>query len=86
MLGIIILILKFFIFSSEPFNTPGRINKLLFSRKKRMALRTNFNTDIFFGGSHFNGVAACALNDRVCICWMDVGFHFNFNPLSVYDA
>jgi hypothetical protein len=37
-LGLVILLLKFFIFSSEPFDTPGRIDELLFSRKKRMAL------------------------------------------------
>jgi hypothetical protein len=84
-LCIVTLLLKFFILSSEPFNAPGCIDELLFPREKRMALGTDFNTDILFGGSHLDGAAACAFNCRICICWMDVCFHMNFNPLFILD-
>lgn len=37
---------KFPIFPVESFDSPGRINHLLFTGEKGMALRANFNRDL----------------------------------------
>jgi hypothetical protein len=76
-----LLILKFFVFFSEPLDTAGRIHQLLFAGKKRVAFGTNFHADVFFRRSNLNNVAAGTLDGGFGIIRMDVGFHCNFNPL-----
>jgi hypothetical protein len=41
--------LEFFVFFAEPFNAAGRVNQLLLACKKRVALGTNFHSDVFSG-------------------------------------
>jgi hypothetical protein len=76
-----LLILEFFVFFSESFDTAGRIHEFLFAGKKRMTFGTNFDADVFFRGSDLYGVAAGTLHGRVEIIRMDVSFHCYFNPL-----
>jgi len=80
---IVLIILKFFIFFTEPFDTAGRIDELLFSGKKRMAFGTDFNPNVLLGRSDLNHVAADTFYGRLKIIRMNVSFHCNFNSLSV---
>jgi hypothetical protein len=61
----------------EAFNTSGRVNQLLFSRKERMAGRTEFQPDFLFGGASFKLVAAGAGNNNVMVFGMNSFFHIN---------
>ncbi|VTR70661.1 hypothetical protein DESC_820021 [Desulfosarcina cetonica] len=76
-----LLVLEFFVLFSEPLDTAGRIHQLLFAGEKRVAFGTNFHTNVLLGRADFDGVAADALNGRLLIIRMDVGFHWYFNPL-----
>jgi hypothetical protein len=73
--------LKFLVFFAKALNAPGRIHQLLFTGKKWVAFRANLDMDVAFGGTDFHNVAAGARNGRLRIFWMNVRFHFNFNPL-----
>jgi hypothetical protein len=66
---------------SKPFNPTRCIHQFLFAGKKGMALRTNFHANVFFGGPHLNGITAGTLDGRWSILWMNIFFHYNFNPL-----
>jgi hypothetical protein len=79
-----LLILKLFVFLSEPFDATGRIHQLLLAGKKRMAIGANFHAYILFGGTRLDGVAAGALDSCLVIIRMDICFHFNFNPLHIF--
>jgi len=76
------LILKFFIFFSESFNATCCVDELLLAGKKWMAFRTYFNTDIGFGRSDFDFIAACASDAGYLVLRMNSLFHNNFNPLN----
>jgi hypothetical protein len=76
-----LLILKFFVFFSEPFDTAGRIDQFLLAGKKRVAFGANFHAYVFFRRTNLDGVAAGTLDGCFEIIRMDVGFHRNFNPL-----
>jgi hypothetical protein len=76
-----LLILEFFVFFSEPLDAAGRIHQLLLAGKKRVTLGTDFHAYVLFRGTHLEGAAASTLDGRCGIIRMDVGFHFNFNPL-----
>jgi hypothetical protein len=79
-----LLILEFFVFFSEPFDTAGCIDQFLLAGKKWMAFGTNFHAYVFFRRTNLDGVAASTLNGCFEIIRMDVGFHCNFNPLYVF--
>ena len=75
-----------FVLLFEPFHTAGGIHNFLFSRHKRMAIGTNFNANIFFGGFCFNNIAA---NTRYCcffIFRMNAFFHFFLLILLVVSS
>jgi hypothetical protein len=72
---------KFCIFFAEAFNPAGSIYQFLFSGKKRMAFGADFHADICFCGPDLYCVSTSAFNDGFCVFWMDVIFHFDFNPL-----
>ena len=57
-------------------NPSRRINQLLLSSIKRMACRTNLNTELFLRRPGFKNVPASANNFGVfIILWVDVLFH-----------
>lgn len=64
----------------ESFNTSARINQLLLARKERMTLGTNFNTDILFGGTCLNDIAASTCNGCILVCGMQILLH-SLSPL-----
>ena len=87
----VLLILKFFIFFAEAFNSTGRVNELLLAGEKGMALGANFNPDILFGGSCLDDTPACAFDGCLSVFWMDTCFHclikppaFTFYSLNCY--
>ena len=65
----------------EPVNTSAGINELLTAGKERMALGTDFHTDILFCGTGMDNLAASTRNGRIYIFWMDSVFHFCFTSL-----
>jgi hypothetical protein len=77
----VLIALKIGVLFTETLDSSGRVHQLLLTREKGMALGTNFNRNIFFGGANFNGAAAGTLNGRLNVLWMDIDFHCYFNPL-----
>jgi hypothetical protein len=75
--------LKFLVLFAKALNAPGRIHQLLFAGKKRVAFGANFNMDVAFGRTDLHNVSAGTRNGRLRIAWMNVRFHFNFNPLHI---
>jgi hypothetical protein len=73
--------LKLFVFLAESLNSACRIDQFLFSGKKRVALGTYFNPDVLLGRSHLDFASAGTLDRRLSVLRMNIGFHFNFNPL-----
>ncbi len=71
------LFLKFLIFFAKPFDPAGRIYQFLFSGKKRMTFRTDFNMNIGLCGSNLKIVATGAFDDRFCIRRMNRLFHYS---------
>jgi len=71
--------LVFFIFSTESFNAPGRIDQLLFSRVERVTFRAYFHPDFLFGGTCGDLGATGPFNHRLVILVMNVVLHlFSF--------
>ena len=60
-------------------HTPGRIDKLLFASKKRVARRTDANFDVVPRGAGAIGRTASAYDDGLDVGWMDRGLHFYEN-------
>jgi hypothetical protein len=77
----VFVFLKFLVLLAEPFDPAGSVDQFLFSGKKRMALRTNFDPDILLGRTYCDLVTAGTLDGRLEVVGMDVCFHINFNPL-----
>jgi hypothetical protein len=73
----LIFFLKLFVFFTKTLDTAFGIKELLFAGEKRMAFGTNFNADIFFGGSGFQYIAAGALYLGLMVLGMNIGFHFS---------
>lgn len=59
----------------EALNTSACIDELLLAREERMAVRANFNADVFFCRTGHKSIAACACNSRPLILGMDSLFH-----------
>jgi hypothetical protein len=59
--------------------TSGRIDKLLFASKKRMARRTDANFDVVPRGASAIGRTASADDDGLDVVGMDRGLHFDEN-------
>ena len=59
----------------EALYTAGRVDKLLFARKKRMTFRADFEMDFRFRRPRFEGLATGAPYDRLNIVRMYVCFH-----------
>ena len=75
--------MKFLVFFTKTLNAAGRIHQFLLTGEERMAFRTNLDTDVAFRGTDLHNVAAGTRNGRLVILWMNVRFHFNFNPLHI---
>jgi hypothetical protein len=76
------LFLKFLVFFTKSFNTPGRIHQFLFAGKKRMALGANFNTDVLAGRADFHDIATGAFDVGFRILRMNIRFHFFQPPIK----
>jgi hypothetical protein len=76
------LVLKFFIFFPEPFNTTRCVNQFLFAGKKRMAFGAYFNTDIGLGRTDLDLIAARTPYAGIGVVRMNAVFHSIFNPLK----
>jgi hypothetical protein len=59
----------------EPFNAARGIDKLLRAGKERMALGADADTHVFSRGTRLENVPARAVNHRVNVFWMYLGFH-----------
>jgi hypothetical protein len=77
------LVLKFFIFFPETFNTTRRVNQFLFAGKKRMAFGAYFHADIGFGRTNLYLVAARTPYAGISVIRMNAVFHDFFNPLNL---
>ena len=73
---------KLCVFSAETLNSTGGVDQFLFSGKKRMAVGTNFHTDVLDGCADFKTVSTCTSCCRCVIFWMNTFFHFIFNSLK----
>jgi hypothetical protein len=77
------LILKFFIFFPETFNTTRCVNQFLFAGKKRMAFGAYFNADIGLGRTDLYLVATRTTYAGISVIRMNAVFHGIFNPLKL---
>ena len=77
------LVLKFFIFFPETFNTTRCVNQFLFAGKKRMAFGAYFNADIGLGRSDLYLVATRTAYAGISVIRMNAVFHGIFNPLKL---
>jgi hypothetical protein len=77
-----LFLLKFLVFFTESFDAAGRIHQLLLTRKKRMALGADFDSDSLFGGSHLESGPTGTLDAGVVVFRMDFWFHNDLNPLK----
>jgi hypothetical protein len=77
------LVLKFFIFFPETFNTTRRVNQFLFAGKKRMAFGAYFNADIRLGRTDLYLVATRTTYAGISVIRMNAVFHGIFNPLKL---
>jgi hypothetical protein len=77
------LVLKFFIFFPETFNTTRRVNQFLFAGKKRMAFGAYFNSDIGLGRTDLYLVATRTPYTGISVIRMNAVFHGIFNPLKL---
>ena len=59
----------------EALNTARGIDELLRARKERMALRADADTHVLPRGPRLENVPARAVNHRVNVFWMYLGFH-----------
>ena len=77
----VLFFIVFGVFFTETLDAPGRVHELLLTGKKRVALRTNFNGNVLFGGSNFQRIAAGTFDGRHGVLRMNIRFHCYFNPL-----
>jgi hypothetical protein len=77
------LVLKFFIFFPETFNTTRCVNQFLFAGKKRMAFGAYFNADIRFGRTDLYLVATRTTYAGISVIRMNAVFHGIFNSLKL---
>jgi hypothetical protein len=77
------LVLKFFIFFPESFNTARCVNQFLFASKKRMAFGAYFNADIGLGRTNLYIVATRTVYAGISVIRMNAAFHGIFNPLKL---
>ncbi len=77
------LVLKFFIFFPETFNTARCVNQFLFASEKRMTFGAYFNANIGLGRTNLYIVATCTVYVGISVIRMNAVFHGNFNPLKL---
>ena len=77
------LVLKFFIFFPETFNTTRCVNQFLFAGKKRVAFGAYFNADIRLRRTDFDLVATGTSYAGISVIRMNAVFHCIFNPLKL---
>jgi hypothetical protein len=70
-----LFVLEFLVFLAETFNPAGRVDQLLFTGKKGMALGADFNPNVLFRGTCLYHIPASALDGRLNIIRMNVRFH-----------
>jgi hypothetical protein len=59
----------------ETIDSSARVDQLLLAGEERMALRTNINAKVFFGGASFNHVAAGTPDRRLRVFRMNTFLH-----------
>ena len=62
------------------------IQKIGFTRIKRMTLRAGVYVHLFNCGVDFHYIAACAADSGLTIFWMYIFFHFALNLFSVHQS
>jgi hypothetical protein len=72
---LLVVLLKLGVLSAETLDPSGGVDQLLLSGEERVALGTDFNTDIGFGGTDGHFVAAGATNDGFFVIGMNSAFH-----------
>ena len=64
----------------EPLYSPGRIDKFLLARIKRMAHRADFRVDFLGRTSRLESITATAMDRYFIILWMYIFFHSDYAP------
>jgi hypothetical protein len=64
------------VFPIKPLDATRGIDQLLFAGEKRVAVRTDFDVNLFFGRTRRPCVAACANHMTLDIFGMNAFFHF----------
>jgi hypothetical protein len=77
------LVLKFFIFFPETFNTTRCVNQFLFASKKRMAFGAYFDADIGLGRTDLYHVATRTPDAGISVIRMNAALHGIFNSLKL---
>jgi hypothetical protein len=67
------------VFLHEFLNAPRGVDQFLLARKKRVAIRADFDAQIADRIAHLKGVAAGARNIRQDVLRVNLGFH-DFSP------
>jgi hypothetical protein len=67
------------VFLLKALDAARRVNQLLFSGEERMAIRANFDVNVFLGRTRGPGGAAGAYDMAFDIFWMNSFFHFRFS-------
>jgi hypothetical protein len=67
---------------AEAFHASGGIDQFLLTRKKRMALGTDFDMDIRFRGPGFERITTRTRDLGELVVWMYTGFHWNNSVMA----
>jgi len=81
------------VFLLKALDATRRVNQLLFAGEERMAIRADFDVNVFLGRTRRPGGAAGANDMTFDVFWMNSFFHFRFSfinltfrsLLAVYD-
>jgi len=73
------LLVLFRVFLIETLDTTSSVNQLLLAGEERMAVRADFNVNVFLGRSRRPGMAAGANDVTFDVFWMNSFFHFHFS-------
>ena len=79
------LVLKFFIFFPETFDTTRGVNQFLFTGKKWMTFGAYFNADIGFGRTDLYLIATRAPYAGISVIRMYAVFHVISTPIKTVD-
>ncbi len=72
---LVVFLVKLGVFFLKFLNPACSVNQFLFTGKKGVAGRTDFNLHLLVHRAQFNFIAACADSCYFMIFWMNIWFH-----------